>query len=172
MPVRMLDPRPDRPECFGAHAAMALRSAPPSQNSSSRGRPICEWKQTADGRVTSAWTLSEAHPAWLPEPSSEDGLPNTPPREKCLQALTGGTALIGRVYFPIWIRHCARPARTILVLAAAAGLFGLVASDWPRSTAAHRRDRVRTPRVSAVAPPATTDIVQSSVIDIPPSAPF
>lgn len=24
---------------------------PPSQNSSGRGRPICEWKQTADGRV-------------------------------------------------------------------------------------------------------------------------
>src|SRR6516165_2323981 len=92
---------------------------PPSQNSSNRARPIREWKQTADGRVISARTLSEAHPTWLLEPSSEGRLPNAPRQENCVQAPTGATAFIGQISGSI------------------AGLFALLVAEWSHSTAAH-----------------------------------
>jgi len=67
----------------------------------------------------------------------------------------------------------AGPRSSVASLVAAAGLFELLAADWSRSTAPHWRDRGQDSStigyaVSAVAPPATVDIVQSLVIDIPP----
>jgi hypothetical protein len=171
MTARTPDAQLDRSECSGTHAVTTLPYAPSFQKSPSRGRPTCEWKQTADGRLTSVWTLSEELPAGLPELSSKDGLPRASPAENCIQARIDRTAGIDGVYLAIWIRHCPRPARIILGLAAAVGLFGLAAADMSRSTTVHSRETFQVSSTMALASPAiatptTSDIVQSPVIDI------
>ena len=64
-----LDPQPDSPECFRIDATTAPRNAPPSDN---RPRLVCEWKRTADGRLTGTWTLRDANLASAPELSLEE----------------------------------------------------------------------------------------------------
>jgi hypothetical protein len=175
MTATMLDQRPNRPECCGAGAMTAPLSATSRHNPPGRRRPVCEWKRTAYGQVTCTWTLSDAHPAWLPEFSSEEGLMCAPPAESCVQAFAGGTAIAGKTRFPMWMRQYPRPARTILGLAVAVGLLGLVAADLCLSTAAHPLETsqvssINDHAVPAVARPAMMDIIPAPVID--PDAEF
>ena len=68
-----LDPQPDSPKCFSTDALTAPRSVAPPQSSLNKTRLVCEWKRTADGRMTSTWTLRDERPARMPELSPEDG---------------------------------------------------------------------------------------------------
>ena len=61
-----LDPQPDSPECFRIDATTAPRNAPPSDD---RPRLVCEWKRTADGRMTSTWTLRDESAARMRRPT-------------------------------------------------------------------------------------------------------
>ena len=102
-----LDPQPDSPECFRIDATTAPRNAPPSDN---RPRPICEWKRTADGRLTGTWTLRDANLASAPELSLE---------EMTLQPD------VRQDRFLVWIWQPPRRVRTILGMAAAVFFLGL-----------------------------------------------
>jgi hypothetical protein len=160
----MLHPQPERPE------STARRSASPSQNPQSRGRPVCEWKRTADGRITCSWALSDSNPAWVPALSPGDRFAYPPRAESRVHAVGSKIAVTGRTPFPERIWQRPRQVRTILGLAAAIVLLGLAAADTSRSTTAYSREpkqvSLTTTRVApAGVRPPTMDDVQAAVID-------
>jgi hypothetical protein len=138
MTAKMLDPRSDRP---------------PFQNPLSNGRLICEWKQTADKRITCTWTLRDAIAARLPDLSPED---STAELENCVS---------GQDRFLVWIWQPPRRARTILGMAAAVVFLGLATADLSRSTTVNSSQTGHVSVATTVARPAMVDNVQAPVID-------
>ena len=164
MTAMMLDPQPESPE------STTRRSASPSQNPQSKRRPVCEWKRTADGRMTCRWTLSDSNPAWVPALSPRDGFAYPPRAESRVHAVGGKIAVTGQTPFPEWIWQRPRRAGTILGLAAAIVLLGLAAADTSRSTTAYSREpkpvSLTTTRVvPAVVRPPMMDNVEAAVVD-------
>src|SRR6516162_1496053 len=142
-----LDPQPDSPECFRIDATTAPRNAPPSDN---RPRLVCEWKRTADGRLTGTWTLRDANLASAPELSLE---------EMTLQPD------VRQDRFLVWIWQPPRRVRTILGMAAAVFFLGLATADLSRSTTANSRQTGHVSMATTVARSAMVDNVQAPVID-------
>jgi hypothetical protein len=112
-----LEPQPDSPECFRIDATTAPRNAPPSDN---RPHLVCEWKRTADGRLTGTWTLRDAKLASAPELSLEEMTPQPDVRQD---------------HFLVWIWQPPRRVRTILGMAAAVFFLGLATAYLSKSTA-------------------------------------
>jgi len=164
MTVMMLDPQPESPE------STTRRSASSSQNRQSRGRPVCEWKQTADGRMTCRWTLSDSNPAWEPALSPRDGFACPPRVESRVHAVGGKIAVTGQILLPEWMWQRPYQARATLGLAAAILLLGLAAANTSRSTTAYsgetKQASLATTRVvPAVVRPPTMENVQAAVVD-------
>jgi hypothetical protein len=126
-----LDPQPDSPKSFSTDALTAPRSVAPPQSPLNKTRLVCEWKRTADGRMTSTWTLRDQSPARMPELSLEDG-----PRA-C--AFEDGIAIASQRGLLVWIWQHPRQVRTILWTAAVVVFLGLVTADLSRSTTANSR---------------------------------
>ena len=155
-----LDPQPDSPECFRIDATTAPRSAPPSDD---RPRLVCEWKRTADGRLTGTWTLRDANLASVPELSPEEV---TLQPDVC--TFKDRTTIADQDRFLVRLLRPPRQVRTILGMAAAVVFLGL-AADLSRSATvtSHQTSRVSvatTRVVSAVAQSAMMDNV-TPVID-------
>jgi hypothetical protein len=142
-----LDPQPDSPECFRIDATTAPRNGPPSDN---RPRLACEWKRTADGRLTGTWTLHDANLASVPKLS---------PEEMTLQPDVRQDRLL------VWILRPPRQARTILGMAAAVFFLGLATAYLSRSTTANSRQTGHVSMATTVTRPPTMDNVQASVVD-------
>ena len=111
------DPQPDSPECFRMDATTAPHNAAPSDD---RPRLVCEWKRTADGRLTGTWTLRDANLASLPELSREEMTLEPDVRQD---------------RFLVWILRPPRQVRTILGMAAAVFFLGLATAYLSKSTA-------------------------------------
>jgi hypothetical protein len=126
-----LDPQPDSPKSFSTDALTAPRSVAPPQSPLNKTRLVCEWKRTADGRMTSTWTLRDQSPARMPELSLEDG-----PRA-C--AFEDGIAIASQRGLLVWIWQHPRQVRTILWTAAVVVFLGLVTAHLSRSTTANSR---------------------------------
>ena len=135
MTATMLDPRSDRP---------------PFQNPLNNGRLVCEWKQTADGRMTCTWTLRDATLASVPELSPEEMT-----LEPDVRTSKDRTTIAGQDRFLVWILRPPRQVRTILGMAGAVVFLGLAAADLSRSTPVNSH---QTSRVSV----ATTRVVPLS----------
>jgi len=142
-----LDPQPYRPECFRIDATTAPRSAPLSDN---RPRLACEWKRTADGRLTATWTLRDANLASVPELS---------PEEMTLQPD------VRQDRFLVWILRPPRRVRTILGMAAAIFFLALATAYLSRSTTANSRQTGHVSMATTVTRPPTMDNVQAPVVD-------
>ena len=142
-----LDPQPDSPECFRIDATTAPRNGPPSDN---RPRLACEWKRTADGRLTSTWTLRDANLASLPELSREEMTLEPDVRQD---------------RFLVWILRPPRQARTILGMAAAVFFLGLATAYLSRSTTANSRQTGHVSMATTVTRPPTMDNVQAPAVD-------
>jgi hypothetical protein len=152
MTATMLDPRSDRL---------------PSQNPLNNGRLVCEWKQTADGRMTFTWALRDASLASLPEVSPEE---RTLEPENCVRTFQDRVAIASQDRFVVWMWQPPRQVRTILGMAAAVVFLGVAAADLSRSTTvnSHQTSQVSvaTARVvPTVARSAMMDNVQASVTD-------
>ena len=147
MTAKMLDPRSDRP---------------PFQNPLSNGRLICEWKQTADKRITCTWTLRDAIAARLPDLSPED---STAELENCAHSFEDRIAMGGQGRFLVWIWQPPRRVRTILGMAAAVVFLGLATADLSRSTTVNSSQTGHVSVATTVARPAMVDNVQAPVID-------
>jgi hypothetical protein len=145
MTAGMLDPRSDRP---------------PSQNPPSSGRLVCEWKQTADKRITCTWTLRDAIAARLPDLSSDD---STAELESRVPPFEDRIAIGGQDRFLVWIWQPPRRARTILGMAAAVVFLGLATADLSQSTTANSRQTGHVSTATTVA--RKVDNVQAPVID-------
>ena len=130
MTAKMLDPRSDRP---------------PFQNPLSNGRLICEWKQTADKRVTCTWTLRDLTPARLPDLSPED---------------EDRIAIRGQDRFLVWIWQPPRWVWTILGMAAAVVFLGLATADLSGSATTNLRQTGHVSMATTVARSAMVDNVQ------------
>ena len=130
MTAKMLDPRSDRP---------------PFQNPLSTGRLICEWKQTADKRITCTWTLRDANLASVPKLS---------PEEMTLQPD------VRQDRFLVWILRPPRQARTILGMAAAVVFLGLATADLSGSATTNLRQTGHVSMATTVARSAMVDNVQ------------
>jgi hypothetical protein len=166
MTTIMLDPQPDGPECFRIDATTALRNAPPSDD---RPRLACEWKRTADGRMTCTW-LSDASPAWVPVVLRKEGFVYPPQVEMRARSIGGEIAATSQDLFPGWIWPHPRQAKTLVGLATAVVLLGLAAADSSRSTTPYSREPkqvsvANTRVVPAVTRPPTMDNVQAAAID-------
>ena len=148
MAATMLNPRSDRP---------------PSQNPLNNGRLVCEWKQTADGRMTCTWTLCDASAASLPELSPEE---RTLEPENCVRTSEDRIAIAGQDRFLVWILRPPRQVRTILGMAAAVVFLGLAAADLSRSTPVNSH---QTSQVSVATTRVVPAVAQSAMIDnVPP----
>ena len=101
-----LDPQPHSPKCFSTDALTAPRSVAPPQSPLNKTRLVCEWKLTADGRMTSTWTLRDERPARMPELCPEDS-----PRA-C--AFEDGIAIASQGGLLVWIWQHPRQVRTVL----------------------------------------------------------
>jgi hypothetical protein len=146
MTARMLDPRSDRAT---------------SQNPLN-GRLVCEWKQTAEKRMTCTWALREATPARLPDLSPEDSASEL---ENCAHSFEDRIPMAGQDRFLVWIWQPPRRVRTILGMAAAVVFLGLATADLSRSTTANSRQTGHVSMATTVARSAMVDNVQAPVID-------
>jgi hypothetical protein len=142
-----LDPQPDGPECFRIDATTAPLNAPPSDD---RPRLVCEWKRTADGRLTATWTLRDANLASLPELSPEEMTLEPDVRQD---------------RFLVWILRPPREVRTILGTAAAVLFLGLATAYLSRSTTANSRQTGHASMATTAARSAKVDNVQAPVVD-------
>ena len=146
-----LDPQPDSPECFRIDATTAPRNAPPSDD---RPRLVCEWKRTADGRLTGTWTLRDANLA---------SVPGLSPEEMTLQpdvhTFKDRTTIAGQDRFLVWIL---RQVRAILRMVAAVVFLGLAAADLSRSTTLNSH---QTSRVSVATTRVVPAVAQSAMMD-------
>jgi hypothetical protein len=133
-----------------------------SQNPLGNARLVCEWKQTADKRVTCTWTLRDAGPANLPDLSPED---STLQLENCARSFEDRIAIGGQDSFLVWIWQPPRRVRTILGMAAAVVFLGLATADLSRSTTANSRQTGHVFTATTVARSAMVDNVQAPVID-------
>jgi hypothetical protein len=133
-----------------------------SQNPLGNGRLVCEWKQTADKRVTCTWTLRDATPARLPDLPAED---STPELLNCVRSFEDRIAIGGQDRFLVWIWQPPRRVRTILGMAAAVVFLGLATADMSRSTTTNSRQTGHASMATTVARSATVDNVQAPVID-------
>jgi len=133
-----------------------------SQNPLGNGRLVCEWKQTADKRVTCTWTLRDATLARLPDRPPED---STPERLNCVRSFEDRIVTGGQDRFLVWIWQPPRRVRTILGMAAAVVFLGLATADLSRSTTTNSRQTGHVSMATTVARSATGDNVQAPVID-------
>ena len=153
------DPQPDSAECFRIDATTAPRNAPPSDD---RPRLVCEWKRTADGRLTGTWTLRDAALARLPDLSPEDSAPEL---ENRVRSFGDRIAIGDQGRFLVWIWQPPRRVRTILGMATAVVFLGLATADLSRSTTANSRQTDHVSMATTVARSAMMDNVQAPVID-------
>jgi hypothetical protein len=146
MAATMLNPRSDRP---------------PSQNPLNNGRLVCEWKQTADGRMTCTWTLRDATLASVPELSPEEMTlePDVPTSKD-------RTTIGGQDRFLVWILRPPHQVRTILGMAAAVVFLGLAAADLSSSTTVNSH---QTSQVSVATTRVVPAVAQSAMMDNVPS---
>ena len=116
-----------------------------SQNPLGNGHLICEWKQTADKRVTCTWTLRDLTPARLPDLSPED---------------EDRIAIRGQDRFLVWIWQPPRRVWTILGMAAAVVFLGLATADLSGSATTNLRQTGHVSMATTVARSAMVDNVQ------------
>ena len=116
-----------------------------SQNPLGNGHLICEWKQTADKRVTCTWTLRDLTPARLPDLSPED---------------EDRIAIRGQDRFLVWIWQPPRRVRIILGMAAAVVFLGLATADLSGSATTNSRQTGHVSMATTVARSAMVDSVQ------------
>jgi len=128
-----------------------------SQNPLGNGHLICEWKQTADKRVTCTWTLRDLTPARLPDLSPED---STPKLENCVRSFEDRIAIRGQDRFLVWIWQPPRRVRIILGMAAAVVFLGLATADLSGSATTNLRQTGHVSMATTVARSAMVDNVQ------------
>ena len=153
-----LDPQPDSPECFRIDATTAPRNAPPSDD---RSRLVCEWKRTADGRLTGTWTLRDANLASVPELSPEEMT-----LQPDVRTFKDRTTIAGQDRFLVWLLRSPRQVRTILGMAVAVVFLGLAAADLSRSATVTSH---QTSRVSVATTRVVSAVAQSAMMDNVPS---
>ena len=149
-----LEPQPNSAECFRIEATTAPRNAPPSDD---RPRLVCEWKRTADGRLTGTWRLLASVPELSPEEMT---------LQPDVHTFKDRTTIAGQDRFLVWLLLPPRQVRTILGMAAAVVFLGLAAADLSRSTTINSH---QTSRVSVATTRVVPAVAQSAMMDNVPS---